>query len=163
PLKFGAQFFLRFVLCLAGDGTKQRAGRVLKRLNRAIRKRVTFLAPKFPADIARDVLRIKVHPIKNDARRFHHIVAHAVSRHPCNSVFSHRRWTLAASVATASGSALGSTRASHWAPRRMHPCFRTTRKSDENLMRKEFAKARAPSPAREGACAPRITLSREAE
>ena len=73
-----------------------RAGRVLERLHRAIGKCVTFLAPKFPPDVARDVLRIKVHPIENDARCFHHIVAHAVARHPRNSVFSHRKATLSA-------------------------------------------------------------------
>ena len=49
-----------------------------------------------------DVLRIKVHSIENDARCFHHIVAHAVAGHPRNFVFSHRRRTLAVSVATAS-------------------------------------------------------------
>jgi hypothetical protein len=39
---------------------------------------------------------------ENDPRRFHHIVAHAVSRHPRNSVFSHRKPILSASAPPAS-------------------------------------------------------------
>src|SRR5262249_1575251 len=46
-------------------------------------------------------LSIKLHPIKNDACCFHHIVAHAVAGHPRNSVFSHRTRTVAVSLATA--------------------------------------------------------------
>src|SRR5205814_2523174 len=74
----------------------------LKRLNRTIGQCVSFLAPKFPADVARHVFGIKVHPIENDARCFHHIVAHAVPRHPRNFVLSHRKPILSASAPPAS-------------------------------------------------------------
>ena len=93
-LEFRRQFFLRFVLRLAGDRAEEAAGRFLQRLDGAIGKRVAFLAPKFPADVARHVLGIEFQPIENDARRFHHIVADAVAGHPRDSVFSHRKATL---------------------------------------------------------------------
>jgi hypothetical protein len=93
-LEFRTQFLFRFVLRLAGDRAEQAACRVLERLHGAIGKRVAFLAPELPADIARHVLGIKFHSIENDSCRLHHIVPHAVARHPRNSVFSHRRATL---------------------------------------------------------------------
>src|SRR5439155_12892406 len=93
-IEFRTQFLFRFILWLAGDRAEQGARCVLERLHRALRKRVSFRAPKFPADIARHILGIEFHPIENDPRRFHYIVPHAVAWHPRNSVFSHRRATL---------------------------------------------------------------------
>ena len=55
---------------------------------------------KIPSRCRRDVLGIKFHPIENDPRCFHHIVAHAVAGHPRNSVFSHRKATLSVGVST---------------------------------------------------------------
>ena len=61
--QFGRQFFLGFRLWLAGDGAEQTAGGFLQCLNCAIRQCVTFLAPKFPADIARHILGIEFQTI----------------------------------------------------------------------------------------------------
>ncbi len=43
---------------------------------------------------------VEFQAIEHDARRFHHIVAYAVARHPCNSVFSHRIATLSARLSS---------------------------------------------------------------
>ena len=101
-LQFRRQFFLCFRLRFARDRSEESARCVLKRLHRTVRKRVTFLAPKFPPDVARHVLGIKFHSIENDPRRFHHIVPNAVARHPRNSVFSHRKAILSARAPPAS-------------------------------------------------------------
>src|SRR5437016_13689587 len=54
-LEFGNQFFLGFALRFAGDRAEESARRFLKSFHGAIGKRVAFLAPKFPADVARDI------------------------------------------------------------------------------------------------------------
>ncbi len=60
-LEFRDQFFLGFVLWLAGDRAEETAGGFLERLHGAIGKRVAFLAPKFPADIAGHILGVEFH------------------------------------------------------------------------------------------------------
>ena len=64
----------------------------------AVWKRVAFLAPKLPADVARHILGVEFQSIQNDARGFHDIVADSVARHPRDFVFSHRIATLSTSV-----------------------------------------------------------------
>src|SRR5262249_16374680 len=59
---------------------------------------ITFLAPKFPTNIARHIFGIEFQPIQNEARRLHNIVPNSVTRHPRNFVFSHKRATLAAQI-----------------------------------------------------------------
>src|SRR5204862_7921618 len=85
-------------LLLAGDGAEQTAGSFLQSFDGAIRQRVAFLAPKFPADVAGHVLGIEFQPIQDDARGFHDIVANSITRHPRNFVFSHKTATLSASA-----------------------------------------------------------------
>ena len=87
--QFRRQFFLGLRLRLAGDGAEQTAGGFLQCLNCAIRQRVTFLAPKFPADVARHIFGIEFQTIQYQASRLHNVVANSVTRHPCNFVFSH--------------------------------------------------------------------------
>jgi hypothetical protein len=89
--QFRRQFFLGLRLRLAGDGAEQTAGRFLERFHRAIRQRVTFLAPKFPADVARHIFSVEFQTIQHQTSRLHNIVANSVTRHPCNFVFSHGR------------------------------------------------------------------------
>src|SRR5882724_3192014 len=108
--QFRRQFLLGFRLRLTGDCAEESARSVLEGLHGAIRKRVAFRAPKFPADIARDILGIEFHSIENDPGCFHYIAAHAVARHPRNSVFSHRKPILSARAPPASESIPGSTR-----------------------------------------------------
>ena len=100
-LQFRRQFFLRFRLRFARDRAEKSAGRFLERFDGAIGQCVTFLAPKFPADFARDVLGVEFQPIQHEARCLHDIIANSVARHPRNSVFSHRKATLSASAALA--------------------------------------------------------------
>src|SRR5262249_62021890 len=57
-LEFRTQLFFRFVLCLTGDRAEKRARRVFERFHCAIGKSVAFRAPKFPADIAGNLLGI---------------------------------------------------------------------------------------------------------
>ncbi len=60
-LQLRDQFLLRLVLRLAGDRAEQTAGRFLESCHGAIGKRVAFLAPEIPADIAGHVLGIELH------------------------------------------------------------------------------------------------------
>jgi hypothetical protein len=93
------QFFFRFRLRFAGDRAEETAGGLLERLHGAIRKRVAFLAPKLPADVAGHILGVEFQAIEREARRLHDIMPDSVPGHPRNFVFSHRTPTLSATVA----------------------------------------------------------------
>src|SRR5438105_15555390 len=99
-LEFGNQFFLGFALRFAGDRAEETAGSFLKSFHGAIGKRVAFLAPKFPADVARDILGVEFQAIQHDASCLHDIVAYSVPGHPCNFIFGHRKSTLSARVSS---------------------------------------------------------------
>src|SRR5207248_8512283 len=98
------QFILGFRLRFARDRAKKSAGRFLQCFDCAVGQRVAFLAPKFPADVARHVFGIEFHPIQHEPRRFHHIVSDAVPRHPSNSIFRHKMSILSACPRLASES-----------------------------------------------------------
>src|SRR5207244_12721971 len=81
-----------FTLRFAGDGAEKATGGFLKSLDGAVRKRVAFLAPTLPADVARHVLGVEFQPIQDDARGFHDIVANHVTGHPRSFVFRHAQF-----------------------------------------------------------------------
>src|SRR5207253_2895236 len=86
---FSFHFFI-FRLALARDRAEKSARSFLESFYSAIRKCVAFLAPKFPADIARHVLGVEFNAIQNETSRLHHVVSDAVPRHPCDFIFSHK-------------------------------------------------------------------------
>jgi hypothetical protein len=88
-LKLWTQFLLGFTLRFARDCAEKAAGGFFQSFHRAIGKRVAFLAPKFPANVARHILGIEFQPIEHEARRLHNIVTNSVTGHPSNFVFSH--------------------------------------------------------------------------
>src|SRR4029077_9846941 len=95
-----------FRLRFARDRTEKTASCFLQRFDCSVGQCVSFLTPEFPTDVAGHILGIEFQPIQNEARRLHDIIANSVTRHPRNSVFSHKRVTLAASVATARWNAI---------------------------------------------------------
>jgi hypothetical protein len=78
-------------LRFASDGAEESAGCFLERLDCAIWERIAFLAPKFPADIARDILGVEFQTIQHEPRRLHDIMTNSVTGHPRDFVFRHGR------------------------------------------------------------------------
>jgi hypothetical protein len=96
--QFRSQFIFGFTLRFAGDRAEETAGSFLESFDGAIGKRVAFLAPKFPTDVARHIFGIEFQAIQHDACGLHDIVANAVTGHPCDFICSHRIATLSTSV-----------------------------------------------------------------
>ncbi len=88
------EFFLRFVLGLLVIAPNRRI--VFLRISRCGRAGRRLRCTRIPSRCRRDVLGIELHRVEHDAGGVHHIVADAVTGHPGDSVFSHRKATLSA-------------------------------------------------------------------